>query len=123
MKGTYNTDEIKVLAQTLLDRIPLVPSNKQTEMEQLLYYLQTRKGSSTEDGNLKIIIIIFKDITYVEKKIAVLVLISIYDIYHILKPLCLCLPRIRLPLNYPANAVHLLTSHHHFGSVLLIRNP
>lgn len=51
IKGAFTTDEIKSLAQYLLDQIPLAPPSKQTEIEQLLYYLHTRKSSSAEDEN------------------------------------------------------------------------
>lgn len=51
VKGAFSTDEIKDLAEALLDHIPLVPESKLTELEQLLYYLQTRKGPAAEDEN------------------------------------------------------------------------
>ncbi|XP_054719786.1 kinesin-associated protein 3-like [Uloborus diversus] len=51
LKGTFETDQIKTLAQLIIDACPLVPQSKETEVEQLLYYLHTRKGNSLEDDN------------------------------------------------------------------------
>ncbi|KAF8770700.1 Kinesin-associated protein 3 like protein [Argiope bruennichi] len=50
IKGSFDTDEIRTLAQIIIDTCPLVPPSKQTEVEQLLYYLQTRKGTVDEDN-------------------------------------------------------------------------
>lgn len=59
IKGAFSTEEIKVLAQALLEHIPLVLPSKQNEIEQLLYYLQTRKGPSAEDGIYFICMLIY----------------------------------------------------------------
>ncbi|GFT45194.1 kinesin-associated protein 3 [Nephila pilipes] len=50
IKGSFDTDEIRTLAQIIVDTCPLVPPTKQTEVEQLLYYLQTRKGAGEEEN-------------------------------------------------------------------------
>ncbi|GIX80193.1 kinesin-associated protein 3 [Caerostris darwini] len=50
IKGSFDTDEIRTLAQMIVDSCPLVPPTKQTEVEQLLYYLQTRKGAGDEEN-------------------------------------------------------------------------
>ncbi|CAL1282548.1 unnamed protein product [Larinioides sclopetarius] len=50
IKGSFDTDEIRTLAQIIVDTCPLVPPSKQTEVEQLLYYLQTRKVACDEDN-------------------------------------------------------------------------
>lgn len=53
IKGSFDTDEIQAIAQAIIETCPLVPPTKLTEVEQLLYYLHTRK-ISTEDGkNIK----------------------------------------------------------------------
>ncbi|XP_071042317.1 kinesin-associated protein 3 isoform X2 [Parasteatoda tepidariorum] len=48
LKGSFDTDEIQAIAQAIIDTCPLVPPTKLTEVEQLLYYLHTRKGSTEE---------------------------------------------------------------------------
>ncbi|KAG8182560.1 hypothetical protein JTE90_007297 [Oedothorax gibbosus] len=50
LKGGFDTDEIRALAQVIIETCPLVPPSKLTEVEQCLYYLQTRKGGAEEEN-------------------------------------------------------------------------
>ncbi|KFM69323.1 Kinesin-associated protein 3, partial [Stegodyphus mimosarum] len=50
LRGPFETDQIRILAQIIIDKCPLVPPSKVTEVEQLLYYLYTRRETSEEEN-------------------------------------------------------------------------
>jgi Kinesin-associated protein (KAP) len=43
--------KISTLAQEIIEKCKLIHSSRQSEVEQLLYYLQKRQASQGDDGN------------------------------------------------------------------------